>query len=31
MFHDETIAAVARKLYRFSRRDVAENMEDAMD
>ena len=24
MFHDETVAAVARKLYRFSRRDVAE-------
>jgi nucleoid DNA-binding protein len=27
MHHDETIAAVARRLYRFSRRDVAEVLE----
>ena len=27
MHHDETVAAVARKLYRFSKRDVAEVLE----
>ena len=27
MHHDETVAAVARKLYRFSKKDVAEVLE----